>query len=220
MDLLKSFFDQAIQFFTPSFCASCSIFTYQADLVFCSNCDELIDPIAPMHLKLTDKKIMTVYAASNYADPIKKLILAKGRSNKVASKQLAQIIWQKTVLPFLEFDYFVPIPLHWRRYAARGYNQAEVMAYDLAKQKGKPVIQLIKRNRATNFQSSLKADQRAANIQNAFVINERFGELVQEKRVMLVDDLLTTGATLQIAAKQLLKAKVSSVSAVVAARVV
>lgn len=94
-----------------------------------------------------------------------------------------------------EVELFIPVPLHWRRVAERGYNQAELIAEGLSESTGVPVDGgVLARNRYTLTQTQLTADRRQQNLRNAFVL--RKPEAVHGRCVALVDDVLTTGATL------------------------
>ena len=125
-------------------------------------------------------------------------------------------------------DLAVPVPLHPRRERARGFNQAD----DLARQLGLPVAPLLRRVRYTVSQIELPADERHQNVRDAFVVANgpanrlRQGYGAQEAGrhipavVVLVDDVSTTGATLDACARVLKAAGVKEVRALTAARVV
>ena len=114
------------------------------------------------------------------------------------------------------FDRVVPVPLHWRRRLARGYNQAERIARPLADQLGLPCSLALSRRRATPPQSLLGKADRLANLRRAFLVPRP--ERVRGLRVLLVDDVATTGATLDAAASALKKAGAAAVTALVAGR--
>jgi ComF family protein len=113
-------------------------------------------------------------------------------------------------------DRVVPVPLHWRRRLARGYNQAERIARPLAAHLGLPYIPALARRRATPPQSLLGRDQRLANLRRAFRIPRP--ERVRGFHILLVDDVATTGATLDAAAAALKTAGAVRVTALVAGR--
>ena len=110
-------------------------------------------------------------------------------------------------------DVVVPVPLHRRRRRVRGFNQAE----DLARNLGRPVTLALRRRRATQSQADLPAARRHVNVRGAFAL--RWRSDVRGCRVVLVDDVCTTGATLEACARVLREAGAREVSALTAARV-
>ncbi|HTQ81507.1 MAG TPA: ComF family protein [Thermoanaerobaculia bacterium] len=114
-------------------------------------------------------------------------------------------------------DLVVPVPLHWTRRLARGYNQAERIARPLADRLGLPVTRLLRRPRATAPQSTLGRDQRLANLHSG-VLRLRSGAPLAGRRVLLVDDVATTGATLEAAARVLKQGGAATVLALVVGR--
>jgi len=202
----------------PPFCAYCKIFLAQR-AVFCVECRSLIDPVVSVQIPINKNHTMTVIAISDYKEPIKSLILAKSWADIIASDQLGQLIWDMSYFKHMPCDYLVPIPLHWMRYAKRGYNQAEEIARRLAINRKVPVISLLKRVKHTPFQSSLAIDKRVSNVKEAFALKAHGHEDFEGKHIILVDDLMTTGATLVSAAKILLSLRPASITAVVVARV-
>ena len=114
------------------------------------------------------------------------------------------------------FDAVVPVPLHWRRHLARGYNQAERIARPLADQLGLPCLPALRRHRATPPQSLLRKADRLSNLRKAFRVPRP--ERIRRLRLLLVDDVATTGATLDAAAAALQRAGAAAVTAVVAGR--
>lgn len=109
----------------------------------------------------------------------------------------------------------VPVPLHSSRRRHRGFNQAA----DLARGLGLPVVHALRRIRATPTQTGLPAAQRHRNMRDAFVIT-RAGRALRGSVVVLVDDVSTTGATLEACARVLKAAGAVQVRALTAARVV
>lgn len=163
---------------------------------------------------------MKVFALSDYKDPLKKLILAKGWSDTVASYQMGQLLSELPALQQLDCDVIVPIPLHWTRYAWRGFNQAEEIARVIHKKKNVPLKHLIKRIKKTAFQSTLVSSLRGENLKDAFVLHEKCAQDYVGKHILLVDDLMTTGSTLRSAAKVLLQLKPNKITVAVVCRVV
>jgi ComF family protein len=118
-------------------------------------------------------------------------------------------------------DVLVPVPLHWRRGWSRRYNQSGALARTIARQTGVPVVRdALRRIRPTQQQIGLTRSQRTSNVQGAFkVATDRSAE-IQGRRVVLIDDVLTSGATTDACARALLRAKAAQVDVLVFARVV
>ncbi|MCE9520987.1 MAG: ComF family protein, partial [Alphaproteobacteria bacterium] len=119
-------------------------------------------------------------------------------------------------------DMLVPVPLHWRRLASRRYNQAAVLALALGKLTALPVeTGLLTRVRATPSQGEMpSARARAKNVVRTFAVAEKAKPRLAGRKVVLVDDVLTTGATLNACAKVLGKSGAAAVSFITLARVV
>lgn len=214
----RTFFTIIFDLIAPPACAYCQQYL-EKRVVFCKDCMSRVHPIVSCMVPCTSTFSMTVFAASSYQEPIRSLIVAKRWSNNVASAQLGQLIWEKTYFKYASADYLVPIPLHWSRQAWRGYNQAHEMAQVLARKRGCLVMPILKRVRRTPFQSSLPAAKRGKNIKNAFTLVAGVDPaLFAGKHIVLIDDLMTTGATLREAAKVLRTLNPASITAVVAAR--
>jgi competence protein ComFC len=205
------------QFFAPPFCYECKLFLVDATIL-CERCFELIRPVLPAHIILTKKYRMDVFAIARYVPPLKNMILAKTSFNKTAFKDLAMLMWRYIPFACNNIDYIIPIPLHWSRFAKRGFNQTEIMARVLSKKTGKPILHALKRIKKTMFQSQVAANERFFNVQDAFVLIVDKA-LLKDKNILLIDDVMTTGATLQAAGKELLKGAPKSVRSAVAARV-
>ena len=120
-----------------------------------------------------------------------------------------------------EADWLVPVPLHWRRAWHRRYNQSGALARAIERQSGVKVgRELLRRVRATEQQVGLSRPQRASNVQGAFKVSADRQSEVQGRRMVLIDDVLTSGATVDACARALLRAKAASVDVLVFARVV
>jgi ComF family protein len=212
---MKDIIQTVKNFLLPSYCLYCRAFI-EVNRFLCANCIAMIQPVAPYRLVDTACSL-PVYAVSSYKEPLKSLIRAKRWSDYRASKALAYTLWELSVLRTLTFDYLVPLPLHWTRYAYRGYNQVEVITHQLSKLSGKPMLCCLKRIKRTALQSSVEAKERKQNVAHAFmrVSNADY----KDKVLVLVDDLMTTGATLQAAAQELMKGEPRQLYGLVACRV-
>lgn len=116
-----------------------------------------------------------------------------------------------------KFDVIVPVPLHWLRRWRRGFNQSEILARGLGKQLGVPVVSALRRTRATLVQAGLSNTARRQNVSQAF--RSRHGQTIANKRILLVDDVMTTGSTAAACARALKQAGAARVHLVTVARV-
>ncbi|HLY16718.1 MAG TPA: ComF family protein [Bryobacteraceae bacterium] len=114
-----------------------------------------------------------------------------------------------------QFDAVAAVPLHWRRRWQRGFNQSELLARAIARRRGIPVIPALRRASSTRAQAGLSNAQRRENVTGAFRARRRLAGL----RILLVDDVMTTGATAGACARALKKAGARSVSLLALARV-
>jgi ComF family protein len=118
-------------------------------------------------------------------------------------------------------DALVPVPLHWRRRWARRYNQSTVLARAISAISGVPITHGgLKRVRATPQQVGRSRTERADNVQGAFLVPPEHRVEVAGRRLVLVDDVLTSGATVEACTRALLRAGAAQVDVLVFARVV
>jgi ComF family protein len=119
--------------------------------------------------------------------------------------------------PGASFDMLVPVPLHHTRRRERGFNQSALLARELGRRISLPVhFGAVRRIRPTATQTHLTAKGRLSNVQNAFQPTKRNG--LTGRNVLLVDDVMTTGATVNACAKALKKGGAASVHVITVAR--
>lgn len=126
-----------------------------------------------------------------YEGPIRTAVLRFKHSRVTAlGAPLARLLAEAyaTYEPATKPDVILPVPIHWRRWCVRGFNQAEWLCKDLPQEK--VVKNLVRRVRYTRYQFRLSPAERESNLKNAFQVHSMEG-----KRVLLVDDIYTTGAT-------------------------
>jgi ComF family protein len=111
----------------------------------------------------------------------------------------------------------IPVPLHFLKRHARGFNQSELLARELTARVGRSLqLNALIRRRWTRAQAGLGKEKRKGNVKNAFMV--KCSEVVQGRHVLLVDDVCTTGATLESCAQALKDAGAKSVNALTLAR--
>jgi ComF family protein len=118
-----------------------------------------------------------------------------------------------------EFSYLVPVPLHKKKKQIRGYNQSTMIANGMSKICNVPILEnVIKRNSFNKSQTKYSKYDRWGNVKSIFSIVKP--KLLENKHIILIDDVLTTGATIEACVKELLKVKNCKVSiATLAARI-
>lgn len=160
-----------------------------------------------------------VVRLTSFHDPTRRLIhhLKYHRRWGVGEELADRLLAHERVKSLLQdAQVLVPVPLHWRRQLRRGYNQAEVLARRLAAHCGLPVARPVRRVRHTETQTHMHSHaHRTANLRDAFAPASPRG--VAGKHVVVIDDVWTTGATLQAVARVLKRAKPASLSALVLA---
>ena len=207
----------------PKFCRSCGQLTSEQS-VFCRPCLGSIKILPSAVYPITSAYDLKVFAAAAYQDPIKNLVTRKFYGDLVASRQLAQMILQFTEIHNTKIDCLTYIPLHWQRYAWRGFNQSHEMAKELGKQLQVPVAGLVRRCRKTEFQWKMSGGGRRQNVEGAFDASWyswlKGNDLIKGKHIVIVDDLCTTGSTLVLTAKIIAHQRPASITAFVGCRVV
>lgn len=157
-----------------------------------------------------------VYSFGDYEGTLRHLIhIFKFQGVETLRRPLGDML-QRALPREEQFDAIVPMPLHWRRRWQRGFNQSELLAREIARRWQAPVIQAVRRKKATAPQAGLTSSQRRKNMQGAF--EARPGKKVDGMHVLLIDDVLTTGATASACARALKRAGASRVTLLALAR--
>lgn len=159
-------------------------------------------------------------AVMRYDDSSRELVLALKHGDRLhLAPTLAQWMRRAGAELLAEADLLVPVPLHWTRLFARRYNQAAVLALAMARPEGLAVsADCLIRRRRTPSQGRKNALARRRNVAGAFALR-REGE-VRGKRILLIDDVLTTGATVEECARVLKRAGAAGVDVLALARAV
>lgn len=161
------------------------------------------------------------FAALEYRDTGRRLVLGLKHGDRTdLAKPAAR--WMVGKLPDLPAETLVvPVPLHWLRFLKRRYNQAALLAKHIAKETGLTYIpDALQRPRATQPLDGVSRDNRFAALEQAIVPHPKRGGALQGKSVLLVDDVMTSGATLAAATEACSRAGAVHIDVHVLARVV
>ncbi len=175
--------------------------------------EEGVCPLCRLGLRGFD----AAYCFGAYEGPLRQLIhLFKYDCVRPLAAPLGSFL--VSALPRSEqIDAVVPVPLHWRRRWQRGFNQSELLARRVAERYGLRVLRALRRKRATASQAGLTSSRRRANVSGAFTVRRR--QDVEGRRILLVDDVFTTGATVSACGAALKRAGARRVVALALARV-
>jgi ComF family protein len=164
----------------------------------------------------TRRHVSSARAVGAYDGALRAIVHAlKYDGRRSLAPALAGLMRERGSIVLEGADALVPVPLHPSRRRERGFNQAA----DLARHLHLPVVPALRRTRATAAQAGLPAGRRHGNVRGAFAITRR-GAALYGRTVVLVDDVSTTGATLEACARVLKECGVAEVRALTAARVV
>lgn len=200
---------------TENFCYFCKDETPYLEGRLCRDCR---DNFEPMHrgFSLSDDSIERIYASVFYNSFARELIHQfKFNDKSYLYKPIAYMMQQTITVESLEgFDLIIPVPIHWRKEAIRGYNQSQLLAEEISIRTGIPIDKksLVK-STWTKEQNRLTKYQREENLKGSFSIKN--GARILGKRILLIDDIYTTGNTLKACARQLKKAGAMEVNGLV-----
>jgi len=191
-----------IEFIEPPLCSRCGLPSVENPCLSCQ-----IDPLA----------IQGIRGVGYLRGPLKRAVYQfKYRQKRKLALPLADLMHHYLLENPLPAELIVPVPLHMDRLRERGYNQAALLARELSARSGLPLEEgSLVRIRETAPQVVLKADERRKNVRGAF---RGQGEKLRGRQVLLIDDVSTTGATLEACAEALREKGVRSVWALVLAR--
>ncbi len=161
-------------------------------------------------------------AVLRYDEASRDLILAFKHADRTdAAPAFARWLQRAGAELLADCDLILPVPLHPRRLFRRRYNQAALLALALGRLAGKPVaVDLLRRRRNTPPQGHRSRAERQRNVAGAFALAPGAAERLQGRRLLLLDDVMTTGATLEAAARTLQGGGAAAVDALALARVV
>src|SRR3989338_7319471 len=241
---MKKLFKKILNLILPNRCLTCNVIISQ-DALFCSDHFKELQFITEPKCKICsypfeysiDSKQNLICAPCltkkpffddsitvfRYNEVLKKAILEmKYYDNNLLAKRFAQILIKKIAPIASNYDFLVAVPLHKKRLKERKFNQAVLICKFLKKEfpHFKFYPDLLIRTKFTKTQTSLNKKQREKNLQNIFEIKEKYCQKIIGKNILLIDDVITTGNTLNGCAKILKKVKSKKITIVTIAKTV
>jgi len=214
-----SLFERVLRLVYPMKCMFCDSLLPDTDnLRVCDACYKLLPRMGrPFYAVPHMPYINGLFAAYHYEDEIEKAIHAmKFQGRPQLSKDLAFLLSEELQKqPVYDFDLIVPVPMHRKKQRQRGYNQSQLLARELSGHLGIPVGEVLIKTRHTKAQSSLGREERLTNLEGAFKLSE--GVNPEGMNILLLDDVTTTGSTLNACALVLYEAGTSWIFASVIA---
>lgn len=198
-------------------CVACGALRVQdTRFSLCEQCAAALERFEPPYLRVKgEPPLVEVFAAYPYANVPARLVRALKYRNVLGAAD-ALAFGMAQALPARELDALAPIPLYRLRERTRGFNQAQALAERLSALCGLPVLDALRRSRDTKTQTHMDAAMRARNVEGAFEATMD----VAGKKLLLIDDVYTTGSTARACAIALRHGGASSVRLLTAAAAV
>lgn len=224
MALVKNWANGLMQLFFPHTCAACGSDVLNEETALCMQCLHQL-PVTNFNLHANNpvEKIfwgkLSITAATSYCHFTKQSLIqnilhqAKYKNNQQAAIFMGNLLGTSLIQSnrFNTIDAIVPLPLFAARLKKRGYNQATLISKGIAAQTGKPIIETaITRLSATETQTHKNRVERWQNMQGRFMVTN--AAVLENKHILLVDDVVTTGATLEACGQELLTIKGTQLS--------
>jgi ComF family protein len=215
---------QLIEYLLPAQCLICAL--ESNDKLICSYCEKKI--LSPRHFCLhcalplnktanycgdclqKDYLFDHIHALGDYKKPLSILIKQlKYQQQLIAGELLAELLTKSILSRYnkqqlTSFDYLLAVPLHPKKLRQRGFNQAQIIADSLHKALGIPLLEnYIIRNQNTVPQEGLSISERRNNLTNAFAVDPGTTQQITGKNIIIIDDVVTTGATINSLCKHL-----------------
>ncbi len=237
--LLSNKVSNLLDFFFPCLCPSCGQ-KVERETLFCSDCFSSLKFITPPFCYICGRPFTirdlsshicgnclrkkpffkAARAVFSYTEPVKKAIIQfKFQNNTdLASLFVKEILFHlKDFIEKIDPTLIIPVPLHLKRLRERGYNQCLLLAKKIAKVLDVPCdFKVLKKIKATPPQVGLSLAERYKNIKGSFAVIKP--DYIKKKRIVLIDDVFTTGSTVNECAKVLMKAGAESVWVITLAR--
>ena len=224
MNWLKDLWDDFLSLLFPRICYGCGSHLIKNENIICTECYVIIprtnyhtvkdNPVEQIFWGRCNIESAAVFSYFNKGSRIRKLIHSlKYNGIKEVGHELGKIYGRALKSSgFLDnIDFIIPVPLHKSRERTRGFNQSETISVGISEATGLPLItNAIKRRAVTSTQTKQSKTERWDNVEGVFALEKP--KLLAGKHILLVDDVITTGATMESCVKEILKAEDAKVS--------
>jgi len=210
----------------PNICEACGTSLYKNESTICTRClyhlpktnfhTHAENPVETLFWGRIEIQLATAFFFYAKESLLQKLIhKLKYQGKKEIGYELGMFLGGTLKnSDFILVDLIIPIPLHYKKEKKRGYNQSEYIAAGIAKTMNKPIkSNIVERHLASSSQTSKSRYERWKNVENVFKVKN--GAALKGNHVLLVDDVLTTGATIEACAKEILGVPETKVSVAV-----
>jgi ComF family protein len=227
LDIAKSILDPILQFVYPPLCLACGETLEGHERLVCEGCWQSVESVHPEDdlyqqflTKLTSEGLISGLFSPFYFEKEGKLqsiihgLKYQGYTSLgvKAGRKIGELIEATHVLP--KADVLLPVPLHPLKKRERGYNQSELICQGIEEVTGISVrTDLLRRRKYTVSQTQLSLEERKENVGDAFEINEKRRDEIAGKSFIVVDDVITTGSTINACAEALCDAGAERVHA-------
>ncbi len=178
----------------------------KSEHIACDSCTEKLDELQkPIYRGAYGYRCVSSFV---YGGLVRRMILRIKYYERIQYLPQIAVILAKDIRAAygdIQFDYLSAVPMHKKDLKTRGYNQAKLLAIELSKQLGIPYADTLQKVKHTKKQQRLKYQQRKKNLVGAFALIDK--EAVKGKRILMIDDIITTGITLGTCCKVLNRAK-------------
>ena len=214
---LKQIFNSFLNIFFPPLCVTCSIRLTEKERHICLHCLSKL-PRTRFHLASENSLEQLLAGRFHFQQAAAFAFFTKGNSLQriihemkynsnpslafFAGELCGDELHKSSFIK--EIDYIIPIPLHPKRIRKRGYNQSDEIAKGISVKTNIPVVSdAVSRVKNTSSQTQSSKFERWKNVENVFLINRP--EIFESKHILLIDDVITTGSTIESCAKEILK---------------
>ncbi len=193
--ILKSLIYNIRSFFYPPFCFDCGG-EVEPHREFCSLCSDLVSQeTVPAIRSVENRSINRVISCFDFDVKLVQKSVHALKYKSIPSPACELLSNRLAQIKLDQYDYIIPIPLHWRRQNWRGYNQALLLAKSVSKEIDVPILEPLKRVRYTKTQTKRNRWQRKRAMKQVFSLKKGFSTELSGLKVLIVDDVCTTGAT-------------------------